>query len=167
MKVWARVRNTNGCFSVAELTLVLATQIPNTFKRTYTECDDFLDGNGNNNSNNDKEMESVFLTLVVLNCYKGFIASWKLYCNFYHRWCLAEINIITNISNYRNIGYQTHKEIWVELIVMLIMHVMVRTYVSLTVEKLPFANIVTIPRQCDDNQDGISLLTRQILNPHY
>jgi hypothetical protein len=40
---------------VAELTLkVLATQIPNTFKRTYTECDDFLDGNGNNNSNNDK-----------------------------------------------------------------------------------------------------------------
>jgi hypothetical protein len=28
-------------------------------------------------------------------------------------------------------------------------------YVSLTVEKLPFANTVTIPRQCDDNQDGI------------
>jgi hypothetical protein len=27
-------------------------------------------------------------------------------------------------------------------------------YVSLTVEKLPFAYPVTIPRQCDDDQDG-------------
>jgi hypothetical protein len=35
MKVWARVRNTNGCFSVAELTLKLATQIPNTLANVY------------------------------------------------------------------------------------------------------------------------------------
>jgi hypothetical protein len=44
---------------VAELTKVWL-QIPNTFKRTYTECDDFLDGNGNNNSNNDKRWVSSF-----------------------------------------------------------------------------------------------------------
>jgi hypothetical protein len=47
---------------VAELTKVWL-QIPNTFKRTYTECDDFLDGNGNNNSNNDKESGLVLLIL--------------------------------------------------------------------------------------------------------
>jgi hypothetical protein len=28
-------------------------------------------------------------------------------------------------------------------------------FVTLTVEKLPIANPISIPRQCDDNQDGI------------
>ncbi|WP_339921638.1 T9SS type B sorting domain-containing protein [uncultured Flavobacterium sp.] len=160
MKVWARVRNTNGCFSVAELTLkVLATQIPNTFKRTYTECDDFLDLNGNNNSNNNKrDGVTSFNFSSAATAIKALLPVGNYTVTFYRNQAdaLAEINIITNISNYRNIGYQNTQEIWgrVDSDVDNACYGL-GPYVSLTVEKLPFANIVTIPRQCDDNQDGI------------
>lgn len=160
MKVWARVRNTNGCFSVAELTLkVLATQIPNTFKRTYTECDDFIDLNGNNNSNNNKrDGVTSFNFSSAATAIKALLPVGNYTVTFYRNQAdaLAEINIITNISNYRNIGYQNTQEIWgrVDSDVDNACYGL-GPYVSLTVEKLPIANIVTIPRQCDDNQDGI------------
>ncbi len=159
MTVWTRVLNSNGCFSVAELTLkVLATQIPNTFNRSFTQCDDFLDINGNNNTNNDKrDGISAFDFSSAETDIKSLLPAGNYTVTFYRNQAdaLAEINAITDISNYRNIGYQNTQEIWGR----------VDSdsdnacyglgpYVSLTVEKLPFANAVTIPRQCDDDQDG-------------
>jgi hypothetical protein len=83
----------------------------------------------------------------------------ELYRNFYRNQtdALSQLNVITDITNYRNIGYQI--QIWgrVDSDVDNACYGL-GPYVSLTVEKLPFANTVTIPRQCDDNQDGFILL---------
>ncbi|SDH75022.1 gliding motility-associated C-terminal domain-containing protein [Flavobacterium omnivorum] len=160
MTVWARVVNANGCFSVAELNLkVLVTQIPSTFKRTYMECDDFLDENGNNNSNNNnRDGISSFDLSSTETDIKTLLPVGNYTVTFYRNQtdALAEKNAITTISNYRNIGYQNTQEIWgrVDSDVDNACYGL-GPYVSLTVEKLPFANVVTVPRQCDDNQDGI------------
>ncbi|RTY89158.1 T9SS type B sorting domain-containing protein [Flavobacterium sp. GSN2] len=159
MKVYARVLNSNGCFSVAELTLkVLATQIPSTFKRKFVQCDDLLDINGNNNANNDKrDGVSTFDFSSAETDIKNLLPAGNYTITFYRNQAdaLAEINAITNISNYRNIGYINTQEIWgrvdsdTDNACYGLGH-----YVTLTVEKLPFAYAVSIPRQCDDNQDG-------------
>ncbi|MFV8353363.1 T9SS type B sorting domain-containing protein [Flavobacterium sp. XS2P14] len=159
MKVYARVLNSNGCFSVAELTLkVLATQVPSTFNRKFTQCDDFLDINGNNNASNDKrDGVSTFDFSSAEKDIKNLLPAGNYTITFYRNQAdaLAETNAINNISNYRNIGYTNTQEIWgrVDSDTDNACYGL-GPYVSLTVEKLPFANAVTIPRQCDDDQDG-------------
>jgi hypothetical protein len=56
----------------------------------------------------------------------------------------------------QNIGYQNTQEIWgrVDSDVDNARYGL-GPYVSLTVEKLPFAKYCNYSRQCDDNQDGI------------
>lgn len=162
MPVWTRVSNSNGCFRVAKITLkVVATNIPSTYNiKVPPVCDDFLDINGNNNNNNDKrdgiatfDFSYTKTTIENLLPKTGAIYSINYYRNKAD--ALAEENAITDISNYRNIGYPNSQNIWVR----------VESdadnacyglgpFVTLTVEKLPFANLVTIPRQCDNNQDG-------------
>ncbi|HSN48839.1 MAG TPA: T9SS type B sorting domain-containing protein, partial [Flavobacterium sp.] len=164
MPVWARVVNTNGCFRTAKLTLqVLATNIPSTYNiKVQPVCDDLLDSNGNNNTNNDKrdgiatfDFSSTKATIQnLLPKTTGIVYNINYYRN--QADALSELNVITDISNYRNIGYPNTQDIWVR--------VDSDTdnacyglgpFVTLIVEKLPFANAVSIPRQCDDNQDGI------------
>ncbi|CAM2962129.1 T9SS type B sorting domain-containing protein [Flavobacterium frigoris] len=160
MKVWARVVNSNGCFSVAELTLkVLTTQIPNTFQRTYRQCDDFLDVNGNNTANNDKrDGVASFNFSTAANDIRTILPQGNYNVAFYRNQAdaLAEINVIADISNYRNIGYKNTQQIWgrVDSDIDNACYGL-GPYINLMVEALPFANPVTIPRQCDDNQDGI------------
>jgi hypothetical protein len=74
-----------------------------------------------------KEMGSSFNFSSAATDYKGFITSWELYRNFYRNQtdALSQLNLITDITNYRNIGYQIHNKFGDELIVMLIMPVMV------------------------------------------
>ncbi|GIZ09844.1 T9SS type B sorting domain-containing protein [Flavobacterium sp. UMI-01] len=160
MSIWARVTNANNCFSVAKITLkVIATQIPLTFSKSYFVCDDLLDTNGNNNTNNNNR--DGIATFDFSNAeadIKSLLPAGNYTIRFYKNQndALAEINPITNPTNYRNIGYPDTQEIWTR--------VDSETdnacyglgpYVTLTVEKLPVANTVIIPRQCDDNQDGI------------
>jgi gliding motility-associated-like protein len=164
MPVWARVANTNGCFRIAKLTLqVLATNIPSTYNiQVQPVCDDFLDVNGNNNADNDKrdgiatfDFSATKTTIQnLLPTTAGVVYNINYYRN--QADALAELNVITDISNYRNIGYPNTQNIWVR--------VDSDTdnacyglgpFVTLTVETLPFANPVTISRQCDDSQDGV------------
>jgi len=160
MPVWARVVNKNGCFRIAQITLkVLATQIPNTFKKTFNECDDFLDINGANNAtNNKRDGVSYFNFSSVTNDIKALLPAGNYTITYYRNQAdaLAEQNVITDISNYRNIGYPNTQNIWgrVDSDVDNACYGL-GPYVDLKVETLPFANPVTIPRQCDDNQDGI------------
>ena len=164
MPVWARIVNTNGCFRTAKLTLqVLATNIPSTYNiQVQPVCDDFLDINGNNNANNDKRdgiaTFDFSATKTTIQNLLPTTAGVAYNINYYRNQAdaLAELNVITDISNYRNIGYPNTQNIWVR--------VDSDTdnacyglgpFVTLNVETLPFANAVSIPRQCDDNQDGI------------
>ncbi|WP_194767826.1 T9SS type B sorting domain-containing protein [Tamlana sp. I1] len=159
--VWARISSQSGCASVAEIQLnVSTTVIPSTFLATFNQCDDFLDINGNDNANNNArdgiatfDFSSVTATIL------GFIPPGQnpLPPRYFKNEAdaLAEINEITNISNYRNIGYPGSQYIYVRIDSNISNDCLgLGAYVLLTVEALPVANPVTIQRQCDDDTDG-------------
>jgi gliding motility-associated-like protein len=162
MPVWARLVNSNGCFSVAKITLkVVATNIPSRYNITVPPvCDDLLDINGNNNSNNNKRdgiatfnFSSTKTTIENLLPKTGAVYRISYFRN--QADALAVLNEINDISNYRNIGYPNSQNIWVR-----VDSDSDNTcyglgpFVTLTVEKSPFAYPVTISRQCDDDHDG-------------
>ena len=163
--IWTRVTNTaTGCYSVAKITLkVPATNIPSNFNITLpTVCDDFLDINGNNNANNDdRDGISSFDLSSTEPTIRALLPSSGVYYIKYYRNkvdALAQQNGITNLSNYRNIGYRSTQNIWVRVDTDISNDCFgIGPWVTLNVEAKPFAHSVTIPRQCDDNTDGIIL----------
>ncbi|MFV5695578.1 T9SS type B sorting domain-containing protein [Flavobacterium sp. LB3P122] len=160
MPVWARVVNNNGCFRTAKITLqVLSTQIPITFNRPFVVCDDFLDTNGASNANNDKrDGITTFNFSSVTTDIKDLLPDGNYSITYYRNQAdaLAELNAITDISNYRNIGYPNTQKIWVRVDSDIDNACYgLGPFVTLTVEKLPYANALAIFRRCDDNQDGI------------
>lgn len=160
MSVWARVTNVNSCFSVAEIRLqVLATQIPNTFQRSFVVCDDLLDANGaNTTANNDRDGISAFNFSSTEAEIRTLLPAGNYTVTFYKNQAdaLAEANAISDISNYRNSDYPNTQLIWgrVDSDTDNTCYGL-GPFVSLTVEALPIANTVIIPRQCDDDQDGL------------
>ncbi len=177
MYVWARITDKiTGCFSVAKLTLkVPATNLLPSYKIPIpTVCDDFLDTNGiNNSNNNNRDGIATFDFSWTKATILSMLPTNQVYTINYYRNksdALAEINLITDISNYRNIGYPNYQDIWVRVESKLDNTcVGLGPYITLKVEALPFANPVIIPRQCDDNQDGIynfdtSILESTLLN---
>lgn len=160
MPVWARVANKNECFRTAQINLqVLATQIPATFKRSFEVCDDLLDINGANNANNNKrDGVSSFNFSSVSTDIKAMLPAGNYAITYYRNQAdaLAELNAIIDITNYRNIGYPNSQQIWGRVDSNVDNACFgLGPYVTLTVEKLPFANPTTISRQCDDNQDSV------------
>ncbi|WP_304198129.1 T9SS type B sorting domain-containing protein [Flavobacterium alvei] len=163
MDVWSRITNkTTGCFSVAKITLkVPATNInPNTKIPFPAVCDDFLDVNGNNNiNNNNRDGITTFDFSSTKAIIQALLPPTDVYnINYYRNQAdaLAELNVISDISNYRNIGYPNSQDIWIRIDSNLDNACYgLGPYLTLNVEALPIANAVTIPRQCDDNTDGI------------
>lgn len=161
MPVWARIQNSNGCFSTAKIFLkVLVTQIPSTFSKSFNVCDDLLDSNGLNNSNNDKRdgISSFDFSSVTTEIQTMLPPTGNYTISYYRNQAdaLAELNAITNVSNYRNIGYPNMQKIWGRVDSDIDNACFgLGPYITLTVEPLPVANPVTISRQCDDNHDGI------------
>jgi gliding motility-associated-like protein len=162
MPVWARVVNANGCFRTSQITLqVSATQIPSTYNiQMPPVCDDFLDSNGNNNTNNNNRdgITTFNFSSVTTNIRTLLPATGNFSITYYRNQAdaLAELNAITDISNYRNIGYPNSQNIWVRVDSDINNACYgLGPFVTLTVEKLPYANPVSVTRQCDDNQDGI------------
>jgi len=112
--IWARVENTNGCFSVAKLNLkVSTTQIDPNFKRSFAVCDDFIDA-----TNDDKDGIASFDFSSVTQDIQAMLpsASDNYSINYYANEtdALAETNTITNPSNYRNTTPNQQK-IWVRV----------------------------------------------------
>lgn len=163
MDVWSRITNKlAACASIAKITLkVPATNIAPTYKIPFaSDCDDFLDVNGNNNGNNNKRDG---ITTFNFSATKGTIlallpTNQTYTINYYKNEtdALSELNVISDISNYRNIGYPNSQDIWIRIDSDLDNACYgLGPYLTLNVEALPTANAVTIPRQCDDNNDGI------------
>ncbi len=163
MDIWSRITDkTTGCHSVAKITLkVPATNIPPNYKITFSPvCDDFLDTNGNNNSNNNnRDGIATFDFSATKAIIEGLLPTTDVYNITYYKNesdALAELNAIPDISNYRNIGYPNTQDIWIRIDSDLDNACFgIGPYLTLNVEALPLANTVTIPRQCDDNNDGI------------
>jgi gliding motility-associated-like protein len=161
MPVWTRVENTNGCFRVAKLNLqVLATNIPSTFNiQVPPVCDDFLAIDGNNNANNNaRDGIAAFDLSATKTTIEALLPPTVVYnINYYRNQAdaLAELNVISDISNYRNIGYPSTQNIWVRVDSNVDNACFgLGPFVTITVEALPFANAVAFPKKCDDNQDG-------------
>ena len=162
MYVWSRIENSDLCYRVAKLTLkVPAPNIPNSYNITLPSvCDDLLDINGTNNANNnDRDGIATFNFSSTEATIRALLPTSGTYNIRYYRNradALAELNVITDLVNYRNIGYPTTQNIWVRIDSDISNACYgLGPFVTLNVEALPFANTVTIPRQCDDNQDGI------------
>ncbi len=154
--VWARVENANGCFSTTELKLIVsATQIPATFQRNFTVCDDYLDA-----ANDDKDGIATFnFSSVTADIQNQFLVSPSNYTIKYFPTqadALAETNEITNTTSYRNAIANQHP-IYVRVDSNLDNACFgLGNYVTLTVEKLPVANPITDYKECDEiNNDGI------------
>ena len=165
MNVWTRITNSNGCYRVAKITLrVSAPNIPSTYNIALPPvCDDLLDINGNNTiNNNDRDGIATFdlsSTEATIRALLLFQQPTSVYDIKYYRNradALSELNVISDLVNYRNIGYPITQNIWVRIDGDISNECYgLGPYVTLNVEALPFAHPVAIPRQCDDNQDGI------------
>jgi gliding motility-associated-like protein len=112
--IWTRVENTNGCFSVGQLNLMVSTtQINSTFKRTFEACDDFIDA-----ANNDKDgiatfnFNSITTDIQALLPSSSSAYSIKFYTT--EADALAETNTIVNTSSYRNTT-PNQQQIWVRV----------------------------------------------------
>jgi gliding motility-associated-like protein len=156
--IYVRVENSNGCYRVAQLNVfVSATQIPANTLFPFFSCDDYIDA-----TNNDYDGISQFDFSSVTPAIQGILPATATYTITYYRNeadALAEVNSITDISNFRNIGYPNQHDIWVRVDSNLDNACFgLGPFVRLTVEALPIANPVNttnIIRNCDDDHDGV------------
>ena len=104
--IWARAENANGCYRTSQFTLVVKpSAIPPAFLRTFEECDEGTDDTDGitifNFSSVTAEVQALFPTAVDVFYYRNQADA------------TAEVNEITDPSNYENIGYPNTQEVWV------------------------------------------------------
>lgn len=171
MQVWARIVNANGCYNVAQLTLITsASQLPSTYSYTLPPvCDDTLaaDGStsGNPETNKRDGISSFNLTSAIADVEAQLPPPLSNYTIKYYRNeanALAQNDINGNslaipsseYTNFRN-DIPNNQDIWVRINSILGTCTGFGPYIKLRVEALPFANPVADFKQCDDDEDGI------------
>ncbi|GAA3618601.1 T9SS type B sorting domain-containing protein [Flavivirga jejuensis] len=155
--VWARIESPFGCIQISEIQLnVSTTVIPTSFLRTFNQCDDFLDRDGFDNANNDnRDGIASFDFSSVSNEIKTIVTTGDPHFYRNETDALAEINEITDISNYRNIGYPGSQFIYVRVDSDITNDCLaLGAHVFLNVEALPIANPVTPFITCDNDTDS-------------
>lgn len=154
--VWTRVENANGCFSTSEIKLIVSTtQIPTTFQRNFTVCDDYVD-TANNHKDGIATFDFSSVTNDIQALLPGSITAYTIKFFPTQADALAETNEITNTTSYRNTIVNQHP-IYVRVDSNLDNACFgLGNYVTLTVEKLPVANPITDYKECDEiSNDGI------------
>ncbi|MFV8353024.1 T9SS type B sorting domain-containing protein [Flavobacterium sp. XS2P14] len=149
--VFARITNSNGCFKIATINLIISTtQIPINFVRNFTVCDDAVLGTNTDGissfdfSSVNKEIKDLFPTGQQLDI--------TYYRNLND--ALTEKNTILDIVNYRNIGYPNSQKIYVRIDSKLNNDCLgLGSPIQLNVESIPVMQPIK-EIQCDDNHDG-------------
>ncbi|TDE43899.1 T9SS type B sorting domain-containing protein [Flavobacterium rhamnosiphilum] len=114
MLVWARVKNANQCSSVVQITLVVSTtQIPASFTRTFSACDDLGATNDDTDGIATFDFSSVATDISAILPSLSSSYSIKFYKN--EADALSENDEIANPSNYTNTGYPNEQKIWVRV----------------------------------------------------
>lgn len=153
--VWVRISNADNCFATSRLDLVVSiTQLSPAFLRTFTFCDDYIDA-----ANDDYDGIATFdFSSVTADINAALPPPSSLYTIKYFKSnsdALAEINAISNISNYRNVGFANQESIWVRIDSNIDNACFgLGPHVLLTVESLPIAHPIADFKECDDNNDG-------------
>ncbi|WP_396160697.1 T9SS type B sorting domain-containing protein [Flavobacterium sp.] len=150
-QVFVRVQNSNGCFRIATLNLVISTtQISNSIQKHFYVCDDVASGSitdGITTFNFSSADEQIALQYP-----SGQLLDITYYRNITD--ALAEQNAIADISNYTNIGYPNTQNIYVRVDSQLNNECIgLGHHITLHVERIPIIQPRTYT-QCDDNQDG-------------
>ncbi|WP_458628631.1 T9SS type B sorting domain-containing protein [Winogradskyella sp. PC D3.3] len=148
--IWARVENSNGCYAISQINLIVSTtQIQLSFIRDFYQCDDGVDTTDGiatfDLSSVNNEVQDLFPTgqQLTINYYSNLADA------------LAEVNAITDISNYQNIGYPNTQDIFIRVDSTLDNDCLgLGHHITLHVENIPIANAVTIVDKCDDDGDG-------------
>jgi gliding motility-associated-like protein len=174
--VYARVVNSNGCFRVARIDLIVSvTQIPPNFViPNQYKCDDYLDVvNDDRDGIAEFDFSAITASLLAILPNNVSIKYYKTQADF-----LAETDAsgnslaITNTTNYRNIGFPNTQTIWVRVDSTIDNSCFGFKTFDVVVEPLPVVNPINatnIIRHCDDDQDGIygfdtSTIQASILN---
>lgn len=149
--IFVRVQNANGCFRVAQLDLVVSTTlIPASFQRVFTVCDDVASGSITDGistfdfSNVTAEIEALYPVgqLLDITYYKNLSDA------------LAEVNAISNCSNYSNTGYPNTQNIYIRVDSQLNNQCLgLGHHITLNVDSIPVVQPLVV-RHCDDDQDG-------------
>ncbi|PIF63414.1 T9SS type B sorting domain-containing protein [Flavobacterium sp. 11] len=114
MPVWARVKNTNECNSIVQINLIVSTtQIPDSFSRTFSTCDDLGAANDDTDGIATFDFSSVTTDILAILPSSSSSYSIKFYKN--EADALSENDEITNTSNYSNTGYPNEQKIWVRV----------------------------------------------------
>ncbi|APZ46136.1 hypothetical protein BW723_07420 [Polaribacter reichenbachii] len=149
-KIWARIENENGCYEVSEVNLyVSTTQIPAALLKSYYQCDD-----GTNLTDGIATFNFSDVTNDIINI---FPVNQQLIINYYRNEedALAEENMISDITNYQNIGYPNQQNIYIRVDSKVDNDCLgLGAHISLNVEKVPIANPVTVNPECDNDKDG-------------
>lgn len=158
--IWTSVENEFECSTVGQINIEIINPTT-TFHQTFTQCDDFLDTNGNDNENNDDsdgiatfnfDVTSDIISLFPITLQPN------LNVEYYQNSSdgLLQINQIENIANYRNINSIGNQTIYIRVNTSLNLDCIGfgdNLTLELIVEPLPIANPVSIENQCDDDQD--------------
>lgn len=150
-QVFVRVQNSNGCFRIATLNLVVSTtQISNSIQEHFYVCDDAVSGSITDGiatfdfSSANAQIASQYPSgqLLDITYYRNITDA------------LAEQNAIPDISNYTNIGYPNTQNIYVRVDSQLNNECIgLGHHITLHVERIPIIQPRTYT-QCDDNHDG-------------
>lgn len=151
--LYVRTENSDGCFTVSQLNLLVSTtNVPQTFQLAYEVCDDtVIDGDDHNGvatfdfSNADTQIRNLFpigqaLTITYYETLDD---------------ALAEINAIPDISNHRNDASPFVQNIYVRIDSDLDNACLgLGHHITLTVNPVPEVIAVTDFIVCEDNTDG-------------
>ena len=151
-QLYVRVENTNSCFTIATLNLIVSTTlIPASFQKTFTVCDD-------SSSGSDSDGIATFnFSSVISEIQSLFPAGQLLDISFYQNIsdALAEQNSISNTSNFINTNSPTTQNIYVRVDSQLDNECLgLGHHITLNVEAVPILQPL-IYTECDDNNDGI------------
>ncbi|MFV8325465.1 T9SS type B sorting domain-containing protein [Flavobacterium sp. ZS1P14] len=114
MPIWTRVENTKGCYSIAKIALVVSTtQIPASFSRTFSNCDDLGIANDDTDGIATFDFSSATTDILALLPIPSSSYTVKYYKN--EADALSESDEIVNTTDYRNTGYPMEQKIWVRV----------------------------------------------------
>ncbi|WP_432672049.1 T9SS type B sorting domain-containing protein [Flavobacterium sp. SM2513] len=150
--IFVRVENTNGCYATAQINLqVSTTTIPASFQKVFAACDDLASGSLTDG------VTTFDFSSVTSEIQAQYPPGQAVDITYYRNLAdaLAELNAITDISNYSNIGYPNTQNIYVRVDSEVNNDCLgLGHHITLNVEKIPIVQPQTV-KECDDNEDGI------------
>lgn len=150
--VYVRITNSNGCFQIENLELVVSTTlIPINYLEIFTACDDELSGS---NTDGIATFDFSSFTTTLLNT---FPQGQQLVVTYYETIedALAETNSIQNTTNYTNSSSPFSQNIFVRIDSQLNNSCIgLGHHITLQTEAIPIINPYEV-RGCDDDGDGV------------